>query len=94
MSQASLQAFVEPGSAKTYVFPIRAPRARDWIAEVPIFSKLICLNNSPKPLIIFLAISLMTSGVESRPVNPVPPVVIIVSTNLFDDKLKIVFFIT
>ena len=60
---------------------------------MPIFEKLICLNNSPKPSIVFSAISFIASGVESRPVNPVPPVVIITSINLFDDHFKIIFFI-
>ena len=61
-SHASLQAFGDPGKQKTYFPDTTAARALDWIVEVPILLKLICLKSSPKPSInlseIFIVISL------------------------------------
>ena len=91
--QASLQAEVEPGNAKTYVPLIIAPSAREWIVEVPIFLKLINLKISPKPSIILSAKFFIVSGVESLPVNPVPPVEIMTSIFLFDDQSLIYLLI-
>ena len=53
--------------------------ARDWIAEVPIFGKLTTRNNAEKASIFFSNSGSTASGVTSRPVKPVPPVVMIAS---------------
>ena len=72
-SQASLHALGDPGKAKIKVLLINPAIARDWREEVPIFLKLMFLNISPNPGISLVIISFKTSGVESLPVNPVPP---------------------
>ena len=88
-----MQAEGEPGKEKTY-FPFTThPNALDCIDDVPILVKLICLNNSPKPSIILSEISNNASGVESLPVKPVPPVVIITSIFFLFDHSIIVFLI-
>ena len=71
----------------------KSDRDYDATVEVPILLKLICLNNSPKPSIVLSAISSIASGVESRPVKPVPPVVIMASILRLVAHDKIVFFI-
>ena len=54
--------------------------ARDCMVEVPIFWKLIQRKISPKPSMRFSNSPSSASGVTSRPVTPVPPVVITTST--------------
>ena len=62
------------GQANTNV-PLASPaNARDCSDEVPISSKLIARNSSPKPGISLSSSGSSASGVESRPVKPVPPV--------------------
>ena len=79
-SQAVRQAEVEPGRANTNV-PLASPaKARDCSVEVPISSKLIARNSSPKPGISLSSSGSSASGVESRPVKPVPPVTRMPST--------------
>ncbi len=61
--------------------PLATPAvARDCSAEEPIFCQLIIRNSSPKPGISFSATRSSASGVTSRPVTPVPPVLITTST--------------
>ncbi|MOA19938.1 hypothetical protein D3C78_1403490 [compost metagenome] len=50
-------------------------RARDWMVEVPMSGSEICRNNSPKPSTCLSSRQLTASGVLSRPVKPVPPVI-------------------
>ncbi len=54
--------------------------ARVWIADVPILAWLIIRNMVAKPSIRFSNSGSSASGVTSRPVKPVPPVVMIAST--------------
>src|SRR5277367_3549706 len=49
------------------------------MAEVPIFGKLITRNSAEKPSIFFSNSGSTASGVTSRPVKPVPPVVMTTS---------------
>src|SRR5580700_6875564 len=49
------------------------------MAEVPIFGKLTTRNSAEKPSIFFSNSGSTASGVTSRPVKPVPPVVMITS---------------
>src|ERR1700736_1099663 len=54
--------------------------ARLWIVEVPILAWLSRWNAIEKPSIRFSNSGSIASGVTSRPVKPVPPVVITTST--------------
>src|SRR6187402_499608 len=72
-SQAVLQAEVEPGRQNTKVLLASPANARDYSVDVPISSKLNTRNISPKPGISLSSKGMMASGVESRPVKPVPP---------------------
>ncbi len=56
--------------------------ARVWIAEVPIFFSLTSRNMVAKPSMRFSNSGSTASGVTSRPVKPVPPVVMMTSMNL------------
>jgi hypothetical protein len=79
-SHAVRQADVEPGRANRNV-PFASPaKARDCSVDVPISSKLSARNSSPKPGISLSSSGSSASGVESRPVKPVPPVTRIPST--------------
>ena len=82
-SHASLHALGEPGNAKIKVLFTNPAIALDLREEVPIFLKLMYLNISPNPGISFVIISFKTSGVESLPVNPVPPEEIITCVLFF-----------
>ena len=73
-SQAVRQADVEPGRQKMKVWLASPAKARDCRLEVPISSMLIARNISPKPGISLSSSGSIASGVESRPVKPVPPV--------------------
>ena len=57
----------------------RPPLARDCMVEVPIFWKLIQRKVSPKPSMRFSKSPSIASGATSRPVTPVPPVLITTS---------------
>ena len=74
LSHAVRHADVEPGSANTNVPLARPANARDCSDEVPISSKEIARNSSPNPGMVLSSSGSNASGVESRPVNPVPPV--------------------
>src|SRR5210317_1394913 len=81
-SQAVAQAPVDPGTQKTYV-PLATPAsARDCIVEVLICPYEIARKVSPKPSIVLSSSGLTASGVPSRPVTPVPPVVMTTSTSV------------
>ena len=73
-SQPVRQAEVEPGRANRKVALARPAKARDCRVLVPISSKLRTRNISPKPGISLSSSGPSASGVESRPVKPVPPV--------------------
>ncbi len=73
-SHAVRQAEVEPGRANRKVPLARPANARDCSDEVPISSNEIARNSSPKPGICLSSSGSSASGVESRPVKPVPPV--------------------
>ena len=73
-SHAVRHAPVEPGNANRNVPLARPANARDCSVLVPISSKLSARNSSPKPGICLSSSGSRASGVESRPVNPVPPV--------------------
>ena len=57
----------------------RPAQARDWTVEVPTFWKETIWKTVEKPSTSFSNNGLMASGVTSRPVKPVPPVVMITS---------------
>ena len=86
-SQPSLQAFGEPGRAKIYVPSATPAQARLCIVDVAIFWKLIQRNNSPNPGISFSQTDASASGVTSRPVTPVPPVVI--TTSIWSSAIQV-----
>ncbi len=87
MSHASVTPPDDPGKANIY-FPLaNTAHALDWIDEVPTVFKLTYLKISPKPGICLSANSFNASGVISRPVNPVPPVVTIISIFFFFNHL-------
>src|SRR5579875_1103460 len=73
-SHAVLHADVEPGKAKIKVWLDSPANARDCRLDVPISPKLTARNSSPKPGISLSSSGSTASGVESRPVKPVPPV--------------------
>ncbi len=52
------------------------------MVEVPIFAKLRYRKSSPNPGICLDATSSRASGVTSRAVSPVPPVEMMISTEL------------
>ena len=79
-SQPSRQAPGEPGRQKMNVAPATPAVARLWIVEVPILAWLNMWNAIEKPSIRFSNSGSMASGVTSRPVKPVPPVVMMTST--------------
>ena len=83
LSQASVTPPEEPGNANTYLPLAKTAQALDWIEDVPTVFKLTVLKTSPKPGICLSATSSKASGVISLPVNPVPPVVIIMSIFFF-----------
>ena len=73
--QPVLHAPVEPGKQNiTVLFAIPA-RARDWIVDDPISVKDTARNISPNPSTVLSNKGLNASGVQSRSVKPVPPVV-------------------
>ena len=51
--------------------------ALDCMVDEPISLKEICLKSSPKPSMVLSNKGANASGVLSRPVKPVPPVVMI-----------------
>ena len=71
---------MEPGRQNKAVLLARPAKHLDCIVEVPISSYESCLNSSPKPSMCLSNMGANASGVLSRPVNPVPPVVIMTST--------------
>src|SRR5512142_423345 len=73
-SHAVRQADVEPGRQNTNLSLARPANARDCSVDAPISSKLSTRNISPKPGISLSSSGRIASGVESRPVKPVPPV--------------------
>ena len=79
-SQASRQAPGDPGRQKMKVAPAVPAVARLWIVEVPILAWLSMWNAIEKPSIRFSNNGSTASGVTSRPVKPVPPVVMTTST--------------
>src|SRR5690606_9182541 len=80
LSQPVAHAFTEPGRQNTNV-PFATPaRQRDCRLDVPISSYDSIRNISPKPCISLSSSTATASGVPSRPVTPVPPVVITTST--------------
>ena len=74
-SQASRQALVLPGRHTTRVPLARPATQRDCRVEVPISSSESARNNSPKPSTVLSNSTLTASGVLSRPLKPVPPVI-------------------
>ena len=80
-SQPVRQAEVEPGRANRNVALASPANARDCSVLVPISSKLSARNSSPKPGISLSSSGSSASGVESRPVKPVPPVTMTPSTS-------------
>ena len=87
-SQPVRQAEVEPGRQNRKVPLARPAKARDCSVEVPISSKLSARNISPKPGISLSSSGSKASGVESRPVKPVPPVTRMPSTRFVGDPLR------
>src|SRR4051812_16753934 len=79
-SQPSRQAPGEPGRQKMYVAPATPAVARLWIVDVPILAWLSMWNAIEKPSMRFSNRGSTASGVTSRPVKPVPPVVMMAST--------------
>ena len=79
-SQPSRQAPGEPGRQKMKVAPATPAVARLWIVEVPILAWLSMWKAMEKPSIRFSNNGSIASGVTSRPVKPVPPVVMMAST--------------
>src|ERR1700738_400599 len=79
-SQPSRQAPGDPGRQKIKVAPATPAVARLWIVEVPILAWLSMWNAIEKPSIRFSNSGSIASGVTSRPVKPVPPVVMMAST--------------
>jgi len=79
-SQPSRQAPGDPGRQKIKVAPATPAVARLWIVEVPILAWLSMWNAIEKPSIRFSNSGSTASGVTSRPVKPVPPVVMTTST--------------
>jgi len=79
-SHASLQAPDEPGNTKIKVELATPASARDCSVDDLISSNDSALNISPKPSISLSSSGLTASGVPSRPVIPVPPVLIMVLT--------------
>ena len=57
----------------------RPPQARDWMVDVSIFWNESMWKTVEKPSISFSNSGRIASGVTSRPVKPVPPVVITTS---------------
>ena len=76
-SQPSRQAPGDPGRQKMKVAPATPAVARLWIVEVPILAWLSMWKAIEKPSIRFSNSGSIASGVTSRPVKPVPPVVMI-----------------
>ena len=74
-SQAVRQAPVEPGRQNSTVALASPPRQRLCTVELPISCQLSWRNSSPKPSMRLSSSTETASGVESRPVKPVPPVV-------------------
>ena len=75
--QAVSTAFELPGREKIRV-PFAMPAmALDCMVDEPISLKEICLKSSPKPSMVLSNKGSNASGVLSRPVKPVPPVVMI-----------------
>src|SRR3954471_6329382 len=79
-SQPSRQAPGDPGRQKIKVAPAVPAVARLWIVEAPILAWLSMWNAMEKPSIRFSNNGSIASGVTSRPVKPVPPVVTTTST--------------
>ena len=79
-SQPSRQAPGEPGRQKMKVAPATPAVARLWIVEAPILAWLSMWKAIEKPSIRFSNSGSIASGVTSRPVKPVPPVVMMAST--------------
>ena len=79
LSHASEQAPAEPGKQNIYVRLATPAKARDCTVEVLMVSNDSTRNISPKPVISLSKSGRMASGVPSRPVTPVPPVVMITS---------------
>ena len=79
-SQASRQAPGDPGRQKIKVAPATPAVARLCIVEVPILAWLSMWKAMEKPSMRFSNNGSIASGVTSRPVKPVPPVVMIAST--------------
>ena len=59
------------------VAPATPAVARDWMVDDPILAALIMWKNAEKPSMRFSNSGSAASGVTSRPVKPVPPVVMI-----------------
>src|SRR5579871_966741 len=78
-SQASRQAPGDPGRQKMKVAPATPAVARLWIVDVPISAWLTIRNSVAKPSMRFSNNGSSASGVTSRPVKPVPPVVMTTS---------------
>jgi len=78
-SQPSRQAPGDPGKQKINVAPATPAVARLWIVDVPILAWLSMWNAMEKPSIRFSNSGSIASGVTSRPVKPVPPVVMMAS---------------
>ena len=78
-SQPSRQAPGDPGRQKMKVAPATPAVARLWIVEAPILAWLSMWKAMEKPSIRFSNSGSIASGVTSRPVKPVPPVVMMAS---------------
>ena len=76
LPQPVRQAPVDPGKQNIKVALATPDTARDAMVEVPISSYDTARNTSPNPSISLSSKTVTASGVLSRPVMPVPPVVI------------------
>src|SRR5215813_3359752 len=79
-SQASRQAPGEPGRQKMKVAPATPAVARLCTVDAPILAWLSIWKAMEKPSMRFSNSGSIASGVTSRPVKPVPPVVMTTST--------------
>src|SRR6185503_3149190 len=79
-SHPSRQAPGEPGRQKMKVAPAVPAVARLWIVDAPILAWLSIWKAMEKPSMRFSNSGFTASGVTSRPVKPVPPVVMTTST--------------
>ena len=70
----------DPGRQKMKVAPATPAVARLCTVEVPILAWLSMWKAMEKPSIRFSNSGSIASGVTSRPVKPVPPVVMMAST--------------